>query len=327
MPAFRRQVVVKLARGARAFLNLEAGVTRGAVPAPPWKSRVVSGKRASGGVSPENVIWIFGTGRTGSTWLAAMMEEPEDHAVWFEPRVGALFDDQRFGHHGGGHFVLGSEYKNVWLGSVRNFVLDGADARFPGLSRRGYLSIKEPGGSEGAPVLVEALPESRVALLVRDPRDVAASWLDATKTGGWQNERRTKKGARVSPDADTNPNAFVMRHAKAYLQNVGRAKQAYDLHRGHKAIVRYEDLRSDTLGAMKKFYSDLGVPVGEKELARAVEKHAWENIAEDQKGEGKFYRKAKPGGWREDLTPRQVEIVEETTAPLLDAFYPGWEPG
>lgn len=25
------------------------------------------------GVSPENMVWIFGAGRTGSTWLAGMM--------------------------------------------------------------------------------------------------------------------------------------------------------------------------------------------------------------------------------------------------------------
>jgi hypothetical protein len=54
-----------------------------------------------------------------------------------------------------------------------------------------------------------------------------------------------------------------------------------------------------------------------------VDKHAWENIPEEEKGQGKFYRKATPGGWREDLTPGQVEIVEQVSAPLLKAFYPG----
>lgn len=309
-------------RGVKAFLNLEVGITRGAAPVPHWKERA-SGKRPSG-VRPENIVWIFGTGRTGSTWLAAMIEEPANQQVWFEPRIGALFGAQKLDRFGGEFFIFSDKYKETWLGSIRNLVLDGANARFP-KAAKGYLFVKEPGGSEGAPILVEALPESRVALLVRDPRDVAASWLDATRKGGWQNERRTKKGASVSPDADTNPNAFVRRHANAYLQNVGRAKQAYDLHRGHKAIVKYEDLRADTLGAMKKLYSDLEVPVEEKELVRAVEKHAWENISEKRKGEGKFYRKAKPGGWREDLSPKQIEIIEEITAPLLDEFYPGWK--
>jgi hypothetical protein len=42
-----------------------------------------------------------------------------------------------------------------------------------------------------------------------------------------------------------------------------------------------------------------------------------------EKGAGRFYRKGTPGGWREDLTPQQVRIVEEITAPLLRDFYPG----
>ena len=58
------------------------------------------------------------------------------------------------------------------------------------------------------------------------------------------------------------------------------------------------------------------------ELASAVEKHSWENIPEEEKGQGKFYRKATPQGWREDLTPHQVRTVERITAPLLQEFYP-----
>ncbi|MGH3087179.1 MAG: hypothetical protein ACRDSJ_07665 [Rubrobacteraceae bacterium] len=42
----------------------------------------------------------------------------------------------------------------------------------------------------------------------------------------------------------------------------------------------------------------------------------------ERKGEGKFYRKASPGGWREDLTKEQITIVEETTGSLLEEFYP-----
>jgi hypothetical protein len=73
---------------------------------------------------------------------------------------------------------------------------------------------------------------------------------------------------------------------------------------------------------MKRIYSTLQIPVDEREVARAVEKHYWENIPEQERGEGKFYRKATPEGWREDLTPEQAEIVERITAPLLDELYP-----
>jgi hypothetical protein len=267
------------------------------------------------------MIWIFGTGRTGSTWLAAMMEEPEGHDVWFEPRVGTVFDPQRFQRHGGKHFILASQYKDVWLRSIRNFILDGANARFPELDG-GYLAVKEPGGSVGAGLIMEALPESGMVLLIRDPRDVVASWLDATRKGGWQTRRRGEGGRRAESLAETKPNAFVRRHANAYLQHVGSARRAYEAHEGRKVVVRYEDLRADTLGTMKRMYGELNIPVEEARLAKAVEKHSWENIPEEEKGQGKFYRKATPEAWREDLTRRQVKTVERITAPLLEEFYP-----
>jgi hypothetical protein len=321
VPDFRYPKVSSVARRIRAVLGLEGGVTRGALPKP-----TSAGGHSAGSVAPENMIWIFGTGRTGSTWLAAMMEEPEGHDVWFEPRVGTIFDPQRFQRHGGKHFILASQYKDVWLRSIRNFILDGANARFPELAG-GYLAVKEPGGSVGAGLIMEALPESGMVLLIRDPRDVVASWLDATRKGGWQTRRRGEGGRRAESLAETNPNAFVRRHADAYLQHVGSARRAYEAHEGRKVVVRYEDLRADTLGTIKRMYGELNVPVEESKLAKAVEKHAWENIPEEEKGQGKFYRKATPEAWRQDLTRRQVKTVERITAPLLEEFYPSGPAG
>jgi hypothetical protein len=315
---FRYPKVSGVARRVRAVLGLEAGVTRAALSDPTGTSAEGT---SVGGIAPENMIWIFGTGRTGSTWLAAMMEEPEGHDVWFEPRVGTVFDPQRFQRHGGKHFILASQYKDVWLRSIRNFILDGANARFPELDG-GYLAVKEPGGSVGAGLIMEALPESGMVLLIRDPRDVVASWLDATRKGGWQTRRRGEGGRRAESLAETKPNAFVRRHANAYLQHVGSARRAYEAHEGRKVVVRYEDLRADTLGTMKRMYGELNIHVEEARLAKAVEKHSWENIPEEEKGQGKFYRKATPEAWREDLTRRQVKTVERITAPLLEEFYP-----
>ena len=312
MPALK-QKISKAARGLKGLLG------RGPDPARARRTEI----------KPDNILWIFGNAKTGSTWLSWMMEEPKGHAAWREPYLGELFGrlyynwDNWVGekHFRSKHFILGEPQRKGWLNSVRSFVLSEAGARFPEVANRGYLIIKEPNGSMGAPLLMEALPESRMIFLIRDPRDVAASYVDAAKKGSYMYERRKdgKSAAMFEMPADD----LVESMATSYLQNVGNAREAYEAHKGPKVLVRYEDLRSNTLQTMKRICAALGIPVEEEELARAVKKHSWENIPEEEKGEGKFYRKAVPGGWREDLTPQQVETVERITAPLLKEFYEG----
>ena len=281
------------------------------------------GGETSHRIRPENIIWIFGSGRTGSTWLARMMGEltkasssGRRNSFWNEPWAGHIFylaieQSEAIGRKGKG-FILAPHYKSTWLRSIKGFVLDGADARFPEMHSGDHLVIKEPGGSVGAPLLMEALPESCMVFLVRDPRDVVASQADAHGEGGF-----------MSPDGAGDPSSEerAISAAKRYLRNIQKSKQAYESHKGRKVLVRYEDLRADTLGTMKRVYSSLEIPVEDERLAQAVRKYSWENIPEEEKGSGKKFRKATPGGWREDLTPEQVKTVERIAAPVLEEFY------
>ena len=258
--------------------------------------------------------------------MSGMMGELKNHKVWKEPRVGHLFGEFYINtpkaKTESANFIMGTPVREGWISAIRTFVLIGAQHTFPRLGPEDYLVVKEPGGGVGAPFLMEALPESRMILLVRDPRDVVSSSLDATREGSWQKEQRRASGSGRKSLTAKQPDAVVRRSAKKYLRNMERAKQAYDAHEGPKALVLYEELRADALETMRRLYAALGIEVEDKELARAVEKQAWEAIPEDMKGEGKFYRKASPGGWREDLTPGQAKMVEEISAPVMGEFYP-----
>ena len=369
MPVLEQRIVLEVVRSVKVFLNLQAGVVRGEVPNPKRSAEIttpVAGARgaiqrqgvaqleqeleekdrenanlraqllAGGedtpvGVKPENMIWIFGAGRTGSSWLSRMMMDLEGHARWDEPYVGNIFGTAYYVNAGDRirareDFALGDRYREAWLNSIRNFILEGANVRFSGMAEDSYLVIKEPNGSIGAPLIMNALPESRMILLVRDPRDVVSSVLAANRKGGWGDQWRVD-GSCGESLADTNPDAFVRQWANTCATILGKAEEAYEVHGGPKVVVRYEDLRYETFETMKRIYSTLKIQVDDKQLRRVIEKHAWENIPEEKKGTDKPHRKAKPGGWREDLTPKQARIIEEITAPILDEFYPGWATG
>jgi hypothetical protein len=326
-----RQVIRDVKGGMRRGRHWLAGKYR-EVPlqAAGLRRRFSGGGTQVTGARPENIVWIFGSGRSGSTWLRSMMGGLSRHLVWEEPMVGQLFGNfhrrAQTANLGRPDFVMADATRRGWIHSIRNFVLDGAKYARPRLGPDHYLVVKEPNGSVGAPLLMEALPESRMILLIRDPRDVVSSTLDGARKGNWLYERKDKGGWKRNSLPDKNPDAFTRRWANVYMQHAGNAKRAYDAHRGPKVMVRYEDLRTDTLGTMKRIYSALEIPVDEGELARTVEKNSWENIPEKKKGGGKFYRKAKPGGWQEDLTPKQVRQVERITAPLLEEYYSGDAP-
>lgn len=251
-----------------------------------------------------------------------MMGETGGHTVWNEPRVGSLFGDfycGRGAHRSGRHGILGGADAKRSR-AIRALVLAAADAKFGRAVDGGYLVIKEPNGSNGAPLLAQALPESRMIFMVRD---VVSSGLSAAGEGGWYAEARKRRGV----PKEQSPGQIVEARSRRYVEYIGKSKEAYEAREGPKTLVRYEDLRAHTPQNMKRIYSELGIPVKEDEVVRAVEKHSWENIPDEKKGPDKFYRKASPGGWRDDLTPDQVQVVEEITAPLLREFYPEGDDG
>lgn len=327
MPVYRQRTILELARGVRTFLNLDLGLTRGEVPelepSVPQKRRPE--RFQPGGIRAENMVWIFGSGRSGGTWLRAMMAEMENYLVWEEPRVGLLFGDfhskaQR-GQLGSKNFIMSDPTRDKWMRSVRSFVLDGVRYAHPEAGAEHYLIIKELAGSIGAPILMEALPESRMIFLVRDPRDVAALAVDSSRKGS-----STYPGRGTGPQNRTArtvgvPEDVVKTVSGRYAQYVGSSKLAYDSHEGPKVMIRYEDLRADTLGEMKRIYSALNIPADESEFARVVEEYSVENVSEVERDRDEFRGEEFSEIWREGLTPEQVEIVEEVTAPLLSTFY------
>src|SRR3712207_2475982 len=108
------------------------------------KDRLGSTFGLGAGVRPENIIWIFGTARSGSTWLSTMLGDLKGCREWREPFVGLLFGPSFFTFDWGRQlrrerFILHRKHRDAWIGPVRDLVLRGAASRFRRMTRQNYL--------------------------------------------------------------------------------------------------------------------------------------------------------------------------------------------
>ena len=330
----------KLVRAQRRVEELRQQMQYLRPPAPVSTERTASPERTgsgvtSAGINPQNMVWILGSPRTGSTWLSEILADPKGCALWKEPFFGVVLNFRdNLAHRGyinSKQFLLGEPYREVWVGSMRRLFLDVGRAKFPNIAPKHHLIIKEPNGSMSAPLILEAFPESKLVFLVRDSRDVVASLLDAARKGSWYGYDRFEasvaaavwRGGRLDSPEDSQADEFIGQLAKNYINNMSAVKEAYARHPDRaKVLIRYEDLRANPRDCVSYICDSLGIDVDKEQLEQAVEKHTFENIPQENRGEGKFRRKATPGAWREDLTPEQARKVEEITRPLLREFYP-----
>jgi hypothetical protein len=261
-----------------------------------------------------DLVWIFGFGRSGSTWLANLLGRNARTTVWMEPLIGLVFaraSSPADPFVSSPAYVLGGPPEHR-LPPVRGFVEAAVAARYPHLGRGDVLVLKEQNASPGAVLLSEAFPESRFVLLVRDPRDVMASVKDTlTDPSSWA--RAMQQDALPAFDVET----WAAGHALA----MAVAAQAFDGHLGPKTIVRYEDLRAAPHETLRRVADELRWPFEDELLRTAVAELSWERLPAADTGPGKFHRKASPGSWREDLTAAEVDVVERHGAAVLRRFY------
>ena len=278
-----------------------------------------------------HLTWIFGSSRSGSTWLLRMLSEfPELLAI----------DETGIGHHLGvwrpiplawatcedppelstfaavkAHrpdYFFSEEHREGWEPLLRDFILDRL-----ALQRRDdrRLVIKEPGGSQVADWIMRLLPGSRLVFLLRDGRDVVDSWLDAYRDGGWITE---DGGFPVSAQGRV---AFIRWQATVWRYRTEATRRAYDAHPpDRRVLVRYEDLLADPARELGRVLETIGLRPSNERIEEAAAKHAYENVPATERGAGKFVRAASPGGWRDRLSDEEQRVLTEVLGDAVDAL-------
>lgn len=265
------------------------------------------------------MLWIFGFGRSGSTWLARLLlQHPRCVAHWREPLAGLATGYPQLNgvphFHDEDNYIFGRPVE-ARIAAVRGMIEGGAAARFGRIGRTDLLLIQDQNGSAGSEALLEAFPGSAMVLLIRDPREVTASAKDALRPGSWGFEA-LQMPSHFEWDID-----LWVHNYRAHLE---AAIRAHDNHRGPKVEVRYEDLREDPAGTLELIGTATGWKMTPERRESVIETVALERLADETKGAGRFVRSGGTDTWQEELSSEEIEAIESGLGPVLDRYYPGW---
>jgi hypothetical protein len=299
---------------------------------------VRKGARAEISVTePGRLAWIFGSSRSGSTWLLRMLsglervipiDDPHlgHHlGVWRPiplawatakdpPKLGTLADYKRQKRD----YLFSDEYRDTWMPKLRELVAARFEAQAAeDLAASGPVAnpvvvVKEP-GSHAADTIMDLFPDSALIFLLRDGRDVVDSWLDAYRDGSWA----TEEGAYPLDDAGRP--ALIRWQSSVWLHRTEVVQETYErTDPERRVLIRYEELREDPVAALGRICRVLGVAAERAELERIAAANAFSRVPKSRKGNGREIRRAKPGGWAAHMSREEIIAMHEILGEKLD---------
>lgn len=205
--------------------------------------------------------------------------------------------------------LLADDAREVTFFNINDFIPDVQSVRHveaPRASLPGFRCFKSH-----SPYLRDY---RKVFYLVRDPRHVMASyWAFLTGLGWW---RGSLEELIVDRQHGIRP---WTAHVAGWLDGIDAASSF--------ALIRYEDLVSDTAGELRRLYRLLGLPITDGLIATAIQRSSIQRMreleAEFAAGHPalknfEFVRRKPVGGAREPLSARAASLIESAAGPLMD---------
>jgi hypothetical protein len=286
------------------------------------------------GEAEDRLAWIFGSSRSGSTWLLRMLAALDGVAGIDDPHLGhhlgvwrpislawataehppALTTLDRVKHDKDSYF-FSDRYRDVWAPALRSLIVERFDAQVRDQAAGGpgepLVVVKEP-GSHVADLLVSLFPASRLVFLLRDGRDVVDSWLAAYRKGSWALD----EGA--FPVTDDGRESLVRWQSAVWAFRTDVVRRVFERHPAdRRVLVRYEDLVAAPARELARICAYLAVDASADRLADVAAEFSYAAVPRSEKGDTKEIRSATPGGWRENLTSAEHDVMHEVMGPQL----------
>ncbi len=260
----------------------------------------------------KNLVWIFGSHRSGTSWLAGKLLR-HNNFVWNEPMIGlhlGISNPERLLDRAKKRddYFFSDKFKEGWLVYLRKLILSRINLQFSNINKK--IIIKEPNGTIGSDMISESFPNSKLIIVKRDCRDVVDSALDAHLAGLWRKKPE-------NPDSKTRLR-FVRQQS---IKLVKLWEILWKIHDSRPKnlcyVIQYEKLLKNTVEELNKLNEFLEIKMESELLEKIVDEARFDKIPDDKKGKGKTNRFATPGMWEKNLTKPEQKIMEEILSETL----------
>ena len=270
----------------------------------------------------ENLVWIFGAPRSGTSWLGTQLLSYGTHST-NEPLIGMhlgfvlyrnvnldrtidLFENEA-------DYFFSNRYKETWKYHLRKLILNRIYAQFNDYDHP--IIIKEPNGSLASDIISETLPKSKFIFLKRDGRDVIDSKIDSVKKDGWAAKAYNLK---TWPEDSQLKMEALKQLCKMWVNTMNIILKAFKNHSyENKLEIKYENLRENTYNELQKIYNLIEIKVPDAQLKKIVDIYSFKKIPDDKKGIGKITRSASPGKWKENFSEEEKLLIQKIMGKTL----------
>jgi len=270
-----------------------------------------------------NLVWVFGSPRSGTSWLALQLLSHNtnsiDHPHITEhlgtPHIGILdltYDRWYDNFRKLDGYFFSDPYKKTWTYYLRKLILNRIYAQADTLDKK--IILKEPSVASGADMISESLPNSKMIFLFRDGRDIIDSILDARQKNGFLSSIRD-----TPVITSQNRMNFIKHRAQFWTYLIENLLKTHEMHsEKSRILIKYEELCKKPEEILRTLYDFLEIQITSQEIHDVVEKFSFETIPKNDKGSGKFARSASPGLWKEHFSEEEKKIMEEIMRPTLN---------
>lgn len=256
------------------------------------RKRCRAGFLAHGDRYPQKLLFVAGLPKSGTTWLERMLSDFPGFSDLLIPDV-ASFELRTGGSH---------DYE----------LPDNLFSRFDGLLVLTKMHVH--GSPHNAALLKRA--NLRYAVLYRDLRDVALSYFFYVRQTPWHPEYPLYRGLALERGLERFADTLL----PAYMAWVRswRANRDPDL----SLELRYEEMLAAPRETLARVAEHFRLNATPDEIDTIVDRHSFKRVAQGrdqgQQSESSFFRKGIAGDWKNQFTPRLVDLYEERMGDFLD---------